>query len=93
MPAFLGTNAAHISSGVSEMPERARSPVPGTSILSLSGHPLGSSLEIAKAPGPADVCGPWSFVSGRGRGAAPRPGPGQAGSVNTNRLKWSKLLV
>ncbi len=32
-----------------------RSPVPGTIVLSLSGHPLGSSLEIAKASGPADV--------------------------------------
>ena len=32
-----------------------RSPVSGTVVLSLSGHPLGSSLEIAKAPGPADV--------------------------------------
>jgi hypothetical protein len=36
-----------------------RSPVPGTIVLSLSGHPptltLSCSLEIAKAPGPADV--------------------------------------
>ena len=56
MCAFLGTNAAHILSRVSEMLEKALgSPVPGTIVLSLSGHPLGSSLEIAKAPGPADV--------------------------------------
>jgi|GEM_PF-3177452 len=36
-----------------------RSPVPGTTVLSLSGHPLtltlSCSLEIAKASGPADV--------------------------------------
>ena len=34
-----------------------RSPVPGTILLSLSGHPLtlSCSLEIANAPGPADV--------------------------------------
>jgi len=89
MCAFPGTNAAKFLARVSEMLEKALgSPVPGTSILSLSGHPLGSSLEIAKATGPADVgkyvCGPWSFVSGRGRGSAPRQGPGQAGSANTN---------
>ena len=56
MCAFPGTNAAHILSGVSEMLEKALgSPLPGTILLSLSGPPLGSSLEIAKASGPADV--------------------------------------
>jgi len=56
MCAFPGTNAAHILSGVSEMLEKALgSPLPGTILLSLSGPPLGSSLEIAKATGPADV--------------------------------------
>jgi hypothetical protein len=56
MCAFPGTNAAKFLARVSEVLEKALgSPVPGTSILSLSGHPLGSSLEIAKAPGPADV--------------------------------------
>jgi len=68
MCAFLGTNAAHILYEVSEMLQKALGPpVPGTIVLSLSGHPLGSSQEIAKAPGSADVgkyvCGPWSFVS------------------------------
>jgi hypothetical protein len=56
MCAFLGTNDAHILYEVSEMLEKTLgSPVPGTILLSLSGHPLGSSLEIAKASGPADV--------------------------------------
>ena len=56
MCAFLGTNAAHILSGVSEMLEKALgSPVPGTILLSLSGCPPSCSLEIAKAPGRADV--------------------------------------
>jgi hypothetical protein len=58
MCAFPGTNAAKFLARVSEVLEKALgSPVPGTSILSLSGHPLtlGSSLEIAKATGPADV--------------------------------------
>jgi len=43
----------------------SRSPVLGTILLSLSGHPLtlSCSLEIAKVTGPAEVCGPWSFVS------------------------------
>jgi hypothetical protein len=64
MCAFLGTNAAHILYEVSEMLQKALGPpVPGTIVLSLSGHPLGSSQEIAKASGPANVCGPWSFVS------------------------------
>ena len=60
MCAFLGTNDAKFLARVSEMLEKALgSPVPGTIVLSLSGHPLtltlSCSLEIAKAPGPADV--------------------------------------
>ena len=60
MCAFLGTNAAHILYEVSEMLQKALGPpVPGTIVLSLSGHPLtltlSCSLEIAKASGPADV--------------------------------------
>jgi len=77
MPAFLGTNAAHILSGVSEMLEKTLDLLsPGTIVLSLSGCPLGSSLEIAKASGPADVDkdggGPWSFVSRPSRTSWPR---------------------
>jgi hypothetical protein len=60
MCAFLGTNAAKFWARVPGNAGRAtRSPVPGTIVLSLSGHPLtltlSCSLEIAKAPGPVDV--------------------------------------
>ena len=68
MPAFLGTNAAKFLARASgNAGKRSISPVPGTTVLSLSGHPLtlSRSREIAKAPGPADVrervpdvCGP-----------------------------------
>ena len=48
---------SHFVRSVRNAGKDTRSPVPGTIVLSLSGHPLtlSRSLEIAKAPGPADV--------------------------------------
>jgi hypothetical protein len=46
---------SHFVRSVRNAGKDTRSPVPGTIVLSLSGRPLGSSREIAKASGPADV--------------------------------------
>jgi len=46
---------SHFVRSVRNAGKDTRSPVPGNVVLSLSGRPLGCSLEIAKASGPADV--------------------------------------
>lgn len=53
MPASLGTNVAKFLSEVSGNAGKSTiSPVPGTTILSLSGRPLSSSLKNIQSSGP-----------------------------------------